>query len=186
MWKRFFQKIWTYRWKWLEKWYYWWKFCWIFPRGCPEMAVFLKKGHFQQLISRRKMLTLTWDSHQWKIWTFYLSRMPSLGGGRTNAIFIRKYKKLFEINFENPAKRIKWSGLIIFYPDVNLYNTVNVLYNELYKIGSLYRMWAIFPEVSKCLTVHCCSQLRHHFSSHFGANFIFLSFFNFKLKIKTC
>jgi hypothetical protein len=66
----------------------------------------------------------------------------------------------------------------------NLADTVNVLYNELYKIGSLYRMWAIFPEVSKCLTVHCCSQLRHHFSSHFGANFIFLSFANFKLKIK--
>jgi hypothetical protein len=63
-------------------------------------------------------------------------------------------------------------------------NTVNVLYNELYKIGSSYRMWAIFPEVSKFLTLHCCSQLRHHYSSHFGAYFIFLSFSDFDLKIK--
>jgi hypothetical protein len=51
----FVKKIWTYRWNWLEKWYYWWNLCWIFPRGCPEMAVFrLKKGHFLKLISRRK------------------------------------------------------------------------------------------------------------------------------------
>jgi hypothetical protein len=28
---------------------------------------------------------LTRDPHQWKIWTFYLPRIPSLGGGRTNA-----------------------------------------------------------------------------------------------------
>jgi hypothetical protein len=36
-------------------------------------------------------------------------------------------------------------------------------------------MWAIFPEVSQCLILNCCSQLRHHFTSHFGAYFIFLS-----------
>ncbi len=82
----FFKQIWTYRWNWLEKWYYWWNFFWIDQRGCPEMAIFrLKKGHFQQLISRRKKLTLSRDPHQWKIWAFYLPRIPSLGGGRTNA-----------------------------------------------------------------------------------------------------
>jgi hypothetical protein len=78
--KKIFKKIWTYRWNWLEKCYYWWNFCRIDPRSCPEMAVFrLKKGHFQQLISRRKKLTLARDPHQWKIWTFYLPRIPSLG-----------------------------------------------------------------------------------------------------------
>ncbi len=85
--KKFFsKKIWTYHWNWLKKWYYWWKLRWIYPRGCPDTANFrLKKGHFQWLISRRKKLTLTRDPHQWKIWTFYLPRIPSLGGGWTNA-----------------------------------------------------------------------------------------------------
>ncbi len=59
------------------------KIYWLFSRGCPEMTIFRsKKGHFQQLISRRKKLTLTWDPHQSNIWTFYLPRIPSLGDGR--------------------------------------------------------------------------------------------------------
>jgi hypothetical protein len=46
-------------------------------------------------------------------------------------------------------------------------------------------MWAIFPEVGKFLTLHYCSQLRHHFSSHFGAYFIFLSFSDFDFSDET-
>jgi hypothetical protein len=83
----FFKKIWTYRWICLKKCYYWWKFCWIISRGCPETATFRsKKGYFQQLISRLRKLTLTPDLHQWKIWTFYLPCIPSLGGWQTNGL----------------------------------------------------------------------------------------------------
>ncbi len=46
----------------------------------PGTATFCsKKGNFQRLISRQGKMTLTRDSHQWKIWTFYLLHIPSLG-----------------------------------------------------------------------------------------------------------
>jgi hypothetical protein len=59
---------------------------WIISRGCSVTVVFRsRKGYFQRLISRLRKLTLTRDLHQWKIWSFYLPRIPSLGGWRTNA-----------------------------------------------------------------------------------------------------
>ncbi len=118
----FFKQIWTYRWNRLEKLYYWWKFCWVIPRGCPEMAVFrLKKGHFQQLISRRKKLTMARDPHQSKIWTFYLPRIPSLGGGRMNAWPIKSMwsestlplPKMFKYTMNNEGSR-NFLGIIWF------------------------------------------------------------------------
>ncbi len=82
----YFPKIPVHHWKGLKKWCYWWKNCWNIPSDCPDTADFrLKKGDFQRLISRRKRLTLTREPHQWKIWTFYFSCIPSLGGWRTNA-----------------------------------------------------------------------------------------------------
>ncbi len=81
-----FAKFWIHHWKDLEKLCYCWKNGWTIPKGCLATAVFrLKKGYFQRPISPGVRLTLTPDPHQWKLWTFYLPRIPTLGGWRTNA-----------------------------------------------------------------------------------------------------
>ncbi len=79
-------KFWIHHWKGLKKLCYWWKNGWTCPKGCLVTAVFrLKKGIFQRPIFPGVRLTLTRDCHQWKIWTFFLPCIPTLGGWRTNA-----------------------------------------------------------------------------------------------------
>jgi hypothetical protein len=69
-----------------------------------------RNGGFQQLISRRKELTLTRDPHQCKIWTFYL---PSLG---RNGLFWTKNRHFWTTPWEYSTKL---STVVAFFKQIS-------------------------------------------------------------------
>ncbi len=116
-------------WKGLKKLCYWWKIGWTIPKGGPVTAVFhLKKGYFHRPISPGVRLTLTPNPHQWKIWTFYLPCIPTLGGWRINAW---------------PTNR-PWSELTLPFPENFKYTTSRQIYwSMLYIIWRLI-LWSFY------------------------------------------
>ncbi len=75
-----------------------------------------KKGYFQRLISRLRKLTLISDLHQWKIWTFYLPCIPSLGGWRINGLPTKRSWSQPTFVFSKSLKYIMKGG---FFSSIN-------------------------------------------------------------------